>query len=206
MVTQRNHSVDAVKGALIFLVVLGHALLGTLDEKLLRYIIYSFHMPAFFFVSGYLLNIEKLRSKKYSDMFGKYWHRMLAEWLVAWVIYTAFVMHKDFSLVLLAKNIYSPFYHLWFVPSLFLMVSIVWLAVHKIKDSFLRLSLLMTFGILFFNLTNTEYKLSSTMNCACLPFLVLGIISRDYVKLFNIRGGNYKYLPHCHCATEIVYR
>ena len=32
MVNGRNRSVDAVKGILIFLVVIGHVLLGTLDE------------------------------------------------------------------------------------------------------------------------------------------------------------------------------
>lgn len=189
MITSRNHSVDAVKGALIFLVVLGHVLLGTLDEKLARYVIYSFHMPVFFFVSGYLLNIEKLRAQRYSEMFGKYWHRMLLEWFVAWIIYTAFVMHNDFSLAALAHNIYNPYYHLWFVPSLFVMVSIVWLTVRKINDDFLRLSLLMTFGILFYNLSNTDFKLSGAVNCACLPFLALGVIARNKMNLFNISGG-----------------
>lgn len=48
MVNGRNRSVDAVKGILIFLVVIGHVLLGTLDENIIRYTIYSFHMPAFF--------------------------------------------------------------------------------------------------------------------------------------------------------------
>lgn len=189
MVKERNHSVDAVKGVLIFLVVVGHVLLGTLDEKILRYVIYSFHMPAFFFVSGYLLNVEKLQNQKYTEMFGKYWHRMLFEWLIAWVIYTAFAIHNDFNIKSFAHSIVSPYYHLWFVPSLFMMISMVWVLARIIDDKILRLSLLMTFGILFFNLQNTDFKFSSAVNCACLSFLTLGIIAKGYVKLFNIRGG-----------------
>ena len=44
----RNRSIDAIKGILIFLVVIGHVLPGSLDENVIRYVIYSFHMPAFF--------------------------------------------------------------------------------------------------------------------------------------------------------------
>ena len=91
MVNGRNRSVDAVKGILIFLVVIGHVLLGTLDENIIRYTIYSFHMPAFFFVSGYLLDMERLAGQGYWSVLSKYWKRMLAEWSVAWLVYTAYV-------------------------------------------------------------------------------------------------------------------
>lgn len=56
---ERNRSVDAIKGVLIFTVVLGHMLLGTLDNNPVRFLIYSFHMPAFFFISGYCVRQEQ---------------------------------------------------------------------------------------------------------------------------------------------------
>ena len=43
VIAERNRSIDTLKGLLIFTVVLGHVLLGTLDENPLRYLIYSFH-------------------------------------------------------------------------------------------------------------------------------------------------------------------
>lgn len=55
---KRNYSLDIFKGVLIFLVVFGHFLLPvkereyTLFNKLF-FFIYSFHMPAFIFLSGY---------------------------------------------------------------------------------------------------------------------------------------------------------
>ena len=49
---------DALKGWLIVLVVLGHAIQNTLGDSCatnhLWNIIYSFHMPAFMAVSGYV--------------------------------------------------------------------------------------------------------------------------------------------------------
>ena len=56
----RVEYIDNTKGLLIFLVVFGHCING---ESFLKNIIYSFHMPAFFIVSGILLN--------YSSAVGK---------------------------------------------------------------------------------------------------------------------------------------
>ena len=55
--------VDAVKGIGILLVILGH----TIDiHPLLSKLIYSFHMPMFFIISGLLFNSEKYKKMKCS--------------------------------------------------------------------------------------------------------------------------------------------
>ena len=56
---KRNYRLDIFKGVLIFLVVFGHFLLPVKERKYalfnkLFFFIYSFHMPAFIFLSGYL--------------------------------------------------------------------------------------------------------------------------------------------------------
>ena len=56
---KRNYSLDVFKGVLIFLVVFGHFLLPVKEREYalfnkLFFFIYSFHMPAFIFLSGYL--------------------------------------------------------------------------------------------------------------------------------------------------------
>lgn len=53
---ERLHYVDIIKGIGIILVVLGHTYRGNVVQNWL----YSFHMPLFFFISGWLLNIEKI--------------------------------------------------------------------------------------------------------------------------------------------------
>lgn len=54
---QRQVWADALKGGLMVLVVLGHAIQGVMPETCftdhLWNLIYSFHMPAFMAVSGY---------------------------------------------------------------------------------------------------------------------------------------------------------
>lgn len=59
----RVEYIDNTKGVLIFLVILGHCLNG---ENYLKNIIYSFHMPAFFIVSGILLNYSSAVRKSFA--------------------------------------------------------------------------------------------------------------------------------------------
>ena len=54
--TNRKNNIDIAKGILILLVVIGHSIkvnygFGTFADK----VIYSFHMPAFFIISGFLM-------------------------------------------------------------------------------------------------------------------------------------------------------
>ena len=42
MMHQRNYSIDTIKGFLILCVVIGHVLLGTLDENIVRWVIFMF--------------------------------------------------------------------------------------------------------------------------------------------------------------------
>ena len=47
--------VDAIKGMLILLVIIGHFGLAKSTPTILHDIIYSFHMPLFIFLSGYVI-------------------------------------------------------------------------------------------------------------------------------------------------------
>ena len=95
---QCNNSIDVVKGGLISLVVIGHFLLGTLEGNFVRYYIYSFHMPMFIFISGFLIKREKIRSRSYKAFITHYAKRMLGWWAVAWCFYTGLSLIKDFDL------------------------------------------------------------------------------------------------------------
>ena len=59
MATKRIPYLDNIKGVLIVLVLIGHAIQycsSTYEMDFSFRLIYSFHMPLFFFVSGYLAN------------------------------------------------------------------------------------------------------------------------------------------------------
>ena len=190
---ERNSSIDYIKGSLIFTVIIGHILLGSLDANLIRYVIYSFHMPAFFFISGYLLNIEKIRLLCFCQLIGKYWKRMLLPWSIAWVVYTAYVVYDNLSFGAVANNILNPYYHLWYVPSLFMMIVIVWTASRYFDNVKNILFFLFVTGILLFNFSNTPYSIGSAWNCRMLPFFALGIVGRRL--LIDIKGGGVILIP-----------
>ena len=53
--TTRNSTIDVAKGIGIFFVVLGHNWLSTHEKSELTRVIFSFHMPLFFFLAGIFL-------------------------------------------------------------------------------------------------------------------------------------------------------
>lgn len=58
--THRNMNIDAIKGVAIILVVIGHCIQyiyapQDFDDNIIFRIIYSFHMPLFMFISGYVV-------------------------------------------------------------------------------------------------------------------------------------------------------
>lgn len=61
---ERNKTIDCMKGLAIIFMVVGHIHISALVDKF----IYSFHMPLFFIVSGYLyhrrtVSLEYLKKK-----------------------------------------------------------------------------------------------------------------------------------------------
>ena len=122
---QRNYSIDLVKGFLILCVIIGHVLLGTLNENIIRWVIYSFHMPLFVFMSGYMLNLTKLSSISFKELINKYWNRMLKMWLIAFVVFFLYQVFNDPTIEHVCGIIYSPWYHLWYVPTLFSYIILV---------------------------------------------------------------------------------
>ena len=81
---KRIEYVDILKGIGIICVLLGHNLVVQDDGQLpeiMRYIIYSFHMPLFFFLSGYVFSTKvnwtnfikkKRRTKHWQNLYVKY--------------------------------------------------------------------------------------------------------------------------------------
>ena len=68
MKKDRLEYVDVAKGIGIICTVIGHTFTGTMTAK----VIYTFHMPMFFFISGYLYH-----EKKTKDLMGKSVKRLL---------------------------------------------------------------------------------------------------------------------------------
>lgn len=92
---QRLEYVDALKGFAILLVVMGHVIAwffqSYMDVLPLRpspmqlwHVIYSFHMPLFMFISGYLFGMSHFRTfKEYVVKMKKKAMMILVPWLVS---------------------------------------------------------------------------------------------------------------------------
>jgi fucose 4-O-acetylase-like acetyltransferase len=107
----RDTSLDVAKGALIFLVVLGHALPGghPVTEA-----IYLFHMPAFVFISGVLTREAPLTGPRLDGLLT----RLLAPLLVFQVLYVAFELLAPGRGALTMETVLTPRWPLWFLAAL----------------------------------------------------------------------------------------
>ena len=105
MAQSRSAGFDTLKGLLIFLVVFGHLLEPQVGggPNYLYLMIYSFHMPAFVFLSGWFSRNSTLKK----NLTG-----VLLPYLVFQVIYLLYAG--------LPVQIHSPYWILWYLFALFL--------------------------------------------------------------------------------------
>lgn len=121
--------IDRLKGFGIFLVVLGHLIQSNVTDGVgnnLFNIIYSFHMPFFFFLSGYVaLKIIKIISLKEIPFFIKNKAISLLIPMLSWPFIRKYFFSKTYDLSIL--NFINMFFQemlnpgLWFLQMLFLI-------------------------------------------------------------------------------------
>jgi fucose 4-O-acetylase-like acetyltransferase len=120
----RVEYIDIAKGIGILLVALAHADVSLFSPYLHR-LIYSFHMPLFFFLSGYFFNPNTpfwaVVKKRFNTVLKPY----LVTILLIYIVSLSFT-NMRFATVFgrIAKSLYATGYYidwvqLWFLPSLF---------------------------------------------------------------------------------------
>lgn len=109
----RDYLFDNYKALLILLVVTGHIIEAASEENTflycLKWLIFSFHMPAFIFISGYF-------SKKKASL-EQLIRKLVVPYLIFEILYYllyVFVIHKETRLYLL-----YPKFTLWYLMALF---------------------------------------------------------------------------------------
>lgn len=122
MIKNRDHQLDNIRGILLFLVVFGHALeLLRFESVIAEFVydfIYTFHMPVFIFISGYVSkNVEKGRSTAFRQFFIPFLI-FNSIWNVIQLITTSIVaIPVDSPTVFSFLN---PGWALWFILALFI--------------------------------------------------------------------------------------
>lgn len=124
--SKRIEYIDIARGIGILLVVMGHNDFGYVSAFAYK-VIYSFHMPLFFFLSGYFLNT----STPFWDFFKKRFNSLLKPYFFTiFLIYFFYVsfdtMSFETALRRIVKSIYGSglyidWVQLWFLPHLFVV-------------------------------------------------------------------------------------
>ncbi len=205
----------------IILVVLGHS--GFEEEIIqtkfsgLHSWIYTFHMPLFFLISGFLFSLTNPEMKKActGQFIWKKTKRLMVPYFVLGTIIFAikyvlsglshaareFTVANFFKMFFFPSASYSTIGHLWYVFTLFFIFLLVlgFICIRVLSESNVKLCIV-TAGLwlfCYFLPTIQVFNLTSILYYA--PFFVLGILlQRNYQSLSavfeNRNGGGYKCL------------
>lgn len=205
--------VDFYRAIMIFMIVLGHALSikGTSDGALIRYV-YSFHVTAFFFISGYMFKtgskgfVSFLKRKFFALLIPYYVFSLLS--IGIFVVFGALVSSQlDVAIKStdIVPNLIGMLYGngasgymkwnlpLWFIPCMFaaqLLFYGIAKVLEKLRNSHIAIgvTLLICLGVAFLNyyvlkIKKLPFGLETVINL--LPFMVVGYWLRSIKCLEN---------------------
>lgn len=194
---KRNYSLDIFKGVLIFLVVFGHFLLPVKEREYalfnkLFFFIYSFHMPAFIFLSGYFYyNSWKRKGTKLKSVIP----------LIMLFLMMKILLHISDMLFYGDRNIIPDFLHEsstpWYISALvFFRLSLypleLFLKLNKKKLTSGAVIIYVTALIIFFtffSMLNMNWQvrvddfLSLDRVVSFAPYFYIGILYKKYSSL-----------------------
>lgn len=186
MNNNRVYQYDSIKAILIFLVVLGHILsrfgenCGVAD--VLYKIIFSFHMAAFLFVSGYF---AKYNPKKiFKKMLPLYFIFQLVNFAVNYGIE---INNGTFSLNDVNIQFFTPKFTLWFLFAIMayqLLIPLV--RTQNKKHRYLILFFSVVFGILISFNEELDNFMAMSRIITLFPFYLLGFYEKDSKDLTNL--------------------
>jgi len=190
MSKERNELLDLLKGFAILLVVLGHAvqhnLPKTFDSHPIFRVIYSFHMPLFMFISGYVScisfkgNIGTLFSRLRTLMLP-FWSWFFFSYFFYWAIhYNQHHQLPDFNYKFFAL-LRNPGRGLWFLWVLFANYVFLYLSL-KITRKHAVFILFVVY--IFINVINMYFKPVADM--ATIGWYLLFFLSGYALKQYNV--------------------
>lgn len=188
---KRNPHLDFLKGIAIIAVVIGHCWL--LDRPM-RNFLYSFHLPLFFCISGYLLNnkapFKKFIVSKAGSILKPYAFYFICSYLCTVLIFKYPVtLELTLKGLFLGGNYCTEFYNapLWYLPLFFISVCVFYWIL-KIKPLILQYAIIITGAVLslpFNQLLYTYFpdKLIPFNIQALLPSLFFMFIGHEFRRI-----------------------
>lgn len=166
----RNYKIDNIRFILIFLVVLGHFFEPT-SSTTLAYIsefIYSFHMPVFVFISGYLAKFNT--------------QRIVRTYLYSYILMqTVYILFNKYYLGIYTTSFdYSyPHYTLWYLLAMAMYCMIIPLIqTDRIGKKIVVLAISLFISLFAGTDLGVGYAFTAARFFGFLPFFVLGYYMR----------------------------
>lgn len=192
---------DIAKGIGIILVVLGHSFLlpgptetSNLFLSTLRMTIYSFHMPLFFFISGYFMQIKGIGLK---EIIVKKAKRLLIPYFFFGLLfapiksYFSYLAHNSYQMSRFWELFWggvNPIGELWFLYFLFL-ISAVYYLLRKIFSAHL-IVLLAFIGYSILAMFEVSNQFARNL-FYFFPYFSLGVVIKEHNWLKNISINVY---------------
>lgn len=200
MGSKRENWVDIAKGIGIVLVVMGHACC----PKIPHGIIYSFHMPLFFFLSGFFISRQckndfyTYLKKNIKSLLLPYFYFNLIS--IAFNYIMSIIFHKELLVGNVQDNLIgifvgmrfgSPYHHvLWFLPCLFFakMLAYPIFKLSKIQfggGKFLLAIVTLIIGLTYCKWTKKPLPMSFDASLIAVFFIVCGDYYMKYQAIIN---------------------
>jgi fucose 4-O-acetylase-like acetyltransferase len=180
MSSSRDLHFDGLKFLLVFLVVLGHLIYN--DYGLgVKKMIFSFHMPAFIFISGYFTPLSANKEKQLEWLKKTFIILIvatIAQYMLRIMIDFSSSIVKDYSFqissILNWRVLISPAYTLWYLVCLMYWRLLIWAVNDKLKDVIILA--ISCFAVICAGFIPLDYAFSFQRAFAFAPFFMLGVV------------------------------
>lgn len=190
----RIEIIDIAKAITIFQVIVGHTT-GNLEAPLFRRVLYSFHMPLFFFLAGLSIKPKVLNT-------GKDWLSFIRKNILA-LVFPYFIwglIFGNFSFENILKLFYGSWQKiaetgtltsLWYLPCLFTARIYVQIIFNLLKDSknkelmYLIVAVACLAAGFMMPAIETGYPFCCDVAFVAAAFILFGVITRKQIIIFS---------------------
>lgn len=185
----RNQTIDIIKGIAIYLVVFGHSIqnftVNFYDNVVFQFI-YSFHMPLFMLISGYLFAFSFKKKMPKEIIITKIKTLLLPISTYAFITLIRKDISHEFELNLTGQVygfIWSFFHSLWFLWAVLYASIIVVLVKSFFNDRILVYIVVLLLTFFVPNVLQIHWW------NYLLPFYIIGYLSNDYNVVDKVKNG-----------------
>lgn len=187
---ERIEYFDIAKGILILCVVIGHVF----DRGVINQYVYSFHVPAFFIISGIMQNYSTMKEKSLKHTFFRKIYTLIVPFLFFEFIGVIFdIIRHGVTLNIFGYTMNTLLLHCnngpnWFIWALFVSEMLFFLIYYLLKNKYIIWLVSVCIGVLM--ITNNNLYSTVGLTGVGFLFLVFGYYSS---KFFN-QNRNVKVL------------